>query len=203
MSVKIQVSSTVTIDRTKMIRDALGDLEEYEVKIGYPKEYADREVMASDALRRGGVHLTNPQIAYINERGDPGMNIPARPTLIPGVVTAMPQIIKLLGKAIRVTLVHGSPRDALIEMGRTGRNGVRRYMLFSQVRALKPITIIYRQRAGITLTTPLIETGRMRNALSYMIDRNGQRLFLSGKLRETLPITTKSLMRHIGRNIVP
>jgi hypothetical protein len=203
MKVITQIGTKVTIDKMSLIRSALSELEQYQVKIGYPYEYREREVMATDELRREGVTATNPELAYINEYGDPALNIPPRPTLIPGIYSAMPTIIRLLGPAIREVLTKGSPRDSLIIMGRTGRNAVRAYILFGAVRGLAGATLWYRLRAGISLTTPLIETGRMRNALSYMIDRNNQRVFLSDKLREILPASPQTLLRRVGRNIIP
>jgi len=202
-TIRAIVDSRVTIDNTKMVYDAIQDLCEYEVKIGFPKEYRKRHVMASDELRRHGVHLDNPQIAYILEHGDTKLNIPRRPFLVPGVESVMPKIIPLLGPAIREVLAKGIPRDALINMGRTARNGVRWYILFGNHKPLRPATITARKLAGITLTIPLIETGRLRNALSFMIDKNGNRLHLSAKLHEVLPAGPNTLMRKVGKNLIP
>ena len=141
-TIRAIVDSKVTIDNTKMVFDAIRELCEYEVKIGFPKEYRKRHVMASDELRRHGVHLDNPQIAYIMEHGDTKLNIPRRPFLVPGVERTLPQIIPLLGPAIREVLAKGIPRDALIKMGRTARNGVRWYILFGNHKPLKQTTII-------------------------------------------------------------
>lgn len=203
MKVSTQITTSKTIDNSKLVYNAIKTLTQYEVKIGLPKEYAERESVASDEARRGGVFLTNAEIAFINEYGEPGLNIPARPFLVPGIYKVMPQIIRLIGPAIREILSKQDPRDSLIKVGRTGRNGVRDFLLFGSIQPLAHATIQYRKDAGIDHNTPLIETGRMRNALSYMIDFEGQRVFISDKIREKVPVDGKNLMRKVGRNIIP
>ena len=87
-----------------------------------------------------------------------------------------------------------SPIDNFIDMGRTARNIVRSEILFGNHRPLAKATIAHRKEAGISLTIPLIESGRMRNALSYMIDLAGHRIFISDKVREIIPA---------GSNVIP
>lgn len=205
-------TTTKTIDKSELIYNAIKQISLYEIKVGYPSEYKDREVMASDQLRRGGVHLTNPQIAYIMEYGDTKLNIPPRPSLIPGVDNAIPQILRYLGPALRAVINRQSPLDTFIDIGRIARNSARQQILFGDHEELAPATLFHRKEAGITLTIPLIETGRMRNALSYMVDLAGYRVYLSPKVREIVPASnaiTKgmspatqrlNLMRKVARN---
>ena len=206
------VTVTKTIDKQALIQKALDDLALYEIKIGFPVEYKQRELVASDLLRRSGVNLTNPQIAYIVENGDTKLNIPPRPFMIPGIEAALSQLSRMYGPVIRAVINKDSPVDGLIDIGRVGRNSIRNYLLFGDHKALAPATIYMREHSGITLTIPLIETGRMRNALSYMIDLAGHRVYLSPKVREIIPasnVVTKgsneavqkfNLMRKVARN---
>lgn len=202
-TISMSVSSECTIDNSKMVYAAINELCQYEVQVGFPKEYSKRHLMASDELRRGGIKLTNPQIAYILEQGDTKLNIPRRPFLVPGVERAIPKLIPLLGPAVREILAKGIPRDSLIKVGRAARNSVRWYILFGNHKPLAAATIRYRKQAGIELKTPLIETGRLRNALSYMVSMNGQRVYLSPQIRETLPASPDNLMRKVGKNLIP
>ena len=121
----------------------------------------------------GAESITNAQLLWIQSKGSPIRGIPARPVLEPAIGSAegRASIDPELAGTIRAAL-SGNKREALIHLrraGMAGRNVARRYF-FAQNGwpALKPATI---RRKGSS--QPLIDSGAMRNAITFVVDDNG------------------------------
>lgn len=157
-----------------------------EILVGFPDETAER----TDPDSGLKIALTNATIAYIQDRGAPEVNLPARPFMLPGITNAVPGVLTALDKAakavvrgaseaqvlgyfhqaglaaqvaVRKKINEGIPpplADATLqERARRGRKGAKKELL--------------RRAQGIAPSTdfakPLIDTGQLRNAVTYVI----------------------------------
>lgn len=153
-----------------------------------------------DGLMRKDVHEpTNVELGFIHEFGSPAANIPPRPFLIPGVESGRARYIALMKAGARKTINPESGGEAaamatLTSVGLAGQRAVRRYMMTAQFTPLAPRTIAKRVArwrrgngrprtviTGVVWTNsnipnpsswrPLIFTGQLRNAVTYVLER--------------------------------
>lgn len=131
---------------------------------------------------RPGEPIGNASLAYIHNLGSPARNIPARPHLVPGVEAALPEIIGYLQAAATAALagdLAGIDRE-LTKAGITGVNSVRSTMQAGIPPPLQPTTVARRRvrtpgssyrRQAVTAAdvTPLIDTGSLLSAYTYVI----------------------------------
>lgn len=113
----------------------------------------------------------NALIGYVMETGSPKMNIPARPFLVPGVKDAEERYIAKLKQGADAA-VRGEPekvRNALVAAGLIAQNSVRRKITTGPFVALSQRTLARRRARGRTGTKPLIDTGQLRNSITYVI----------------------------------
>ena len=137
-----------------------------------------------------GNPITNAQILLINEFGSPAQNIPARPSLRPGVSAILPQAKIILAQAAKSEVAgkSGAMLKALNTVGLLAQNSVK-----GIIRARIPPDLAERtkrgrlerkgayQKAGQVGRanmmakwlqgnfTPLLDTGRLLNAITYVI----------------------------------
>jgi phage gpG-like protein len=157
---------TVTIDRTGALRKALADLVRHRVLVGIPDTTAEREPDPEDPHP-----LSNAAIGYIHEFGAPEANIPARPFLRPGVQNAMPEIIKRYQAGAKA-LLDGRITDAdqiHNTVGLIAQSAVKAKITDGPFAALSDATLANRKAKGRTGTSPLIDTGQLRNAVTCVI----------------------------------
>lgn len=152
---------TASEDTLPAIIKQVHDLARRKVQVGAP---------ASTAARNGGA-LTNADLAYIHENGAPGANIPARPFLVPGIQESGDRIGKQMEKAARAALANKPDQveQALHGAGVTAQSGVRGKINEGPFEALAEATLAARQRRGRTGDKPLIDTGQLRNSITYVI----------------------------------
>lgn len=155
------------LDRVGEITKTLSDLSSKRVMVGIPAEKGMREPEKS---QKGPIN--NAALAYIHEHGAPEANIPARPFLIPGVKSAQEAFLPRLkeaGKAAfegRQSAVDGN----LAAAGQIAAQAVQRKITTGPFAPLKPRTIAARRRKGQKGTIrPLIDTGQMRQAVTWVI----------------------------------
>lgn len=181
---------TVTLDKVADTLAALRFLDENRVMIGVP---------SSKAGRRDDGPINNAAIGFIQENGDPAMNLPARPFLIPGVKGFEPEAIRRFKDAGTAAL-SGDPKKAerqLNAIGLLGASAVKTKLNTGPFAPLSPRTIAQRaaQRgtkrrksetkyldlvAGGTDPAqaqaeagikPLLNTLQLLNAITYVIRR--------------------------------
>jgi phage gpG-like protein len=118
--------------------------------------------------------LNNATIGFIQNMGSPRRNIPARPFLTLGVFDAKALVIDRM-KAISIKSINGE-KDALEKgfhaLGLAVVSIVRKRMTAGPWFPLSPGTIADRRRRrknGMAGTKPLIDTGRLRQAITYVI----------------------------------
>ena len=152
----------VTIDKMQSTLRALSDLASKDVLVGIPETAGDHK----------GTPISNAAIGYIQEMGSPVNNIPPRPFLVPGVEAVQEQVAARLGKASQSAL-DGEAGDVQQNMSAAGliaQNSVRATINAGDgFDKLKDATIEARRRRGRTGIKPLIDTGQLRNSITYVI----------------------------------
>ncbi len=131
-------------------------------------------VPSTTAGRSGGKNvnaINNAQIGYIHEFGAPAANIPARPHLVPGVESIKPEMIRLLRLAGNRALSGdtSAATQALNQVGLMAQSAVRRKISLGPFVPLAEATIKARQRRGVTRINPLMDTGKYRQSITYVI----------------------------------
>lgn len=148
---------TVVIDKTAALREALGKLMSQEVLAGVPEAKSSRDD-----------EMNNATLAYIHNFGSPAQNIPARPFLGPGIAKKQDEIVAELKAAGKEALdLKGNKiGQRLQRVGLLAQAGIRSMFGSGEMAPLKPETIA---RKGGKKTTPLIDTGQLRNSISYVV----------------------------------
>lgn len=157
---------TVLLDRTQEIAKSLAALADQSVLVGIPSDKNSRDADGTPGP------ITNAELGYLHENGMPEMNIPARPTLLPGVKGSKGEWLHYLRDAASEALAGNSSGvdKNLSAAGLTAVNAVRAYITdSSNYVALSAVTIANRLRKGRTGTKPLIDTGQFRKAFTYVV----------------------------------
>lgn len=157
----------ITLDKVPDAIKALRYLDTNRVMIGIPSSKAGRRE-DEDGNKEP---INNAAIGFIMENGAPEVNIPARPSLIPGVKSIEEQAVKRLKDAGNAAL-SGDPKRAERQynaVGLMGQNAVKRKITDGPFAPLSPRTLAARRARGRTGEKPLIDTSQFRNAVSYVI----------------------------------
>lgn len=141
------------------------------------QELANKQVMvgipATKAERTEGDKepTNNAQLGYLHEFGSPKANIPARPFLNPGIARVQESINGHLEKAAKAAMdVNQEKVD--VELNATGliaQAGARNEITNGDLAPLATSTLAARRRRGRTGDKPLIDTGQLRNSITYVI----------------------------------
>lgn len=162
---------TVKQDRLQEVLASLKDLTKHQVLVGIPSEKAERQPDSEDPEP-----LSNAEIGYIHEFGAPEANIPARPFLVPGVKDNLDKVEKRYRAAAQKALDgdHDAVEKAHIAVGLETAASVQRKVTQGPFVPLSPVTIAKRKAKGRTGVKPLIDTGQLRRAVTYVI-RDGKK----------------------------
>jgi hypothetical protein len=183
---------TITKDSVNAVVQGITKLVGKQVLVGFPE--------SSTHDSRGNEEPTNATLAYIHEHGSPAANIPARPFLVPGVENAEDESVALLKKAVDFTL-DGKPALAEEQLNKAGLVAVdsakdvistasfvplkpatvraRKYSRQTKSRRKSEIEYLRLVRGGMAPADaqsavgiqPLVNTGQLRNAITYVIRR--------------------------------
>lgn len=152
----------VTKDGLPKVLRSIQQLALQEVLIGIPATTTDRK----DAQP-----INNATIGYIQESGSPANNLPARPFLVPGVQNSLPAATEQLKKGAQEAL-RGNADGADKRVNAAGivaQNAVREQINSNIPPPLAESTLEGRRRRGRTGEIPLIDTGQLRNSITYVI----------------------------------
>lgn len=155
-------TSSIKVDRLKDVLASLSNLVQKEVLVGIPDSAPER---------KDDQPIGNAAIGYIQETGSPANNIPARPFLVPGVADAERAVSDRLGRAADAAL-RADMETADRQMAAAGieaQNSVRARINSGIDPELKASTIANRLRRGRTGTVPLIDSGQLRNSITYVV----------------------------------
>jgi phage gpG-like protein len=161
----LKTGLTIVRDNLKKVSKSIDALGRARVMVGVPADKTDRKDGS----------ISNASLAYIHNVGAPEANIPARPFMEPGVASVQPQIAEGLKKAGKFALEGRS--DAVDRqfhrVGAIGRDAIKAKITDGPFAPLKPSTIAARKSKrksrNNTDIKPLIDTGAMRNSISYVI----------------------------------
>lgn len=146
----------VTQDRVDEVLRMVASIDRYAIFVGFPGETQSRS--------EGGIN--NPTLAYIHEHGAPAANIPARPFLEPGIANAEGEILKAFEDGVRGAL-KGSPsalQNSLHMAGIIAVRAVQDKITAGPFAPLQPRTVARKKSSR-----PLIDTGQLRQAVSYVV----------------------------------
>lgn len=186
---KASVSVKQISSNAAAIRKAVAALTDQDVYIGIP---ADK-----NAPRQGA---NNAELGYIHEFGAPAANIPARPHLIPGIGDVQPQAAELLETAGKKALKgdEAAVERALNKIGHLAANAVKARFVNNEWPPLSDAYLdrqpLLKDEDGNAITdkkgrpqhgkskrekgrvNPLIDTGQLRKAYTYVIRKRGAKL---------------------------
>lgn len=171
-----------TVSNSAKVEAALKKLARAHVLVGIPQ---------STAGRAEG-EATNSLLGYVHEHGAPDLNIPARPFLRPGIRDQQTGIANYLRQAAHAAVQGDEARmmQALRGAGETGVKGATQKITNGPFVPLAPRTIAARLRRtqtgrnrlrrmrqagtdiaqwGAANLKPLIDTGQLRRAITYVI----------------------------------
>lgn len=153
---------TVTIDKVAQALASISELVKKDVLVGIPDSAPER---------RDETPLSNAQIGYIQEFGSPINNIPERPFLIPGVENARPEVLEEFRGGAKAALDGNTSQveRSLVRAGIQAQNAVRAKIQDGPFLPLKPTTLAARRRRGRTGDKPLLDTGQLRNSVTFVI----------------------------------
>lgn len=158
------------LDNKEGLISGLTELTQLRTMVGVPAEKAGREAVES------GEPINNAAIAYIQDNGAPEVNIPARPFMRPGLESIKSDIAPMLKRAGKFALE--GERESMLKqfhaLGLKAQNAVRKKITDGPFTPLAPSTLAARRAAGRSGTKPLIDTGQLRRAITYVIRRKGK-----------------------------
>jgi hypothetical protein len=165
------------------ITAAMGKLAQTRVLVGVPAK----------STERGDGPINNATLLYIHENGAPAANIPARPSLVPGVRAVQGKVATHLKRAAGAALAGNAEAtdQQLHAAGLIAENSVKALINAGIAPALADSTL--RERAsrgregaawelawrkagapeGVDLAKPLIDTGKLRNSITHVVKRPG------------------------------
>lgn len=129
-------------------------------------------IPASKSARDVDSKMTNVDIAYIQNFGAPEANIPSREFMRPGIVNAQPKIVKALRLAGKAAFNGEDPDKYLHMAGLVAQAAIKKKITDGPFLPLAASTVAARLRSGKQSDKPLINTGQLRNAISYVIREN-------------------------------
>lgn len=153
----------VVRDEASKIMTLIKALTGRDVLVGIPS--------SATARKEKGDPMDNATLGYIHEFGAPAAGIPARPFLLPGVADAQAGIAAQLGKAATAALnKDANETDARLHAaGMVAQNSVKRTINSDLPPPLAEGTLAARRRRGRTGTVALIDTGQLRNSITYVV----------------------------------
>jgi hypothetical protein len=160
MKMSMDINVSVTLDLEKELTKALKTLGKSDVLVGVPESTSGRWKGPSNAV-----------LAAVHNNGSPINNIPARPTLEPGIYDAREAETKYMQQAATLALEgnrEGMYR-ALEATGTVAVAAVKKRIRSNTPPPLKEKTLKARRRRGVTRTNTLVDTGNYLNAHTFVV----------------------------------
>lgn len=172
-------------DRLADLHQNLAELVKREVLVGFPEESTERDPSEEEPK-----DITNASLGYIHDNGQPEVNIPARPFMLPGMEEAADPVATILGNLAKklltaktkITVEQGFHRAGLKAQATIRRKinegippplsefTLRKRAAKGRKGAKKELMLRAQGEAPSTqFAKPLIDTGQLRNALTYVI----------------------------------
>ena len=158
----------------KTMQDALKELENTQALVGIPED---------DKTRKKG-HISNAALLYIHSNGSPQQGIPARPIIEPALEDNKERLGELMGKAVKASMAGDTAgmRRNLELAGKAGRDFSKAWFVnpSNNWKELSKPRRKSKQKKGSginpetgaedkSLDKPLIDTGQLRNSITYVL----------------------------------
>ncbi len=162
------MASTVSMIKNGLpaLLDRLNGLTRKDVLVGVPQENDARK--GTDEMV-----MNNATLAFIHDRGSPAANIPARPFMQPGITRVKNRLINEMHDAAATVLQGGEDTVAFDNAGLIAQRSIRAVINDGPPPPLEDSTIAARKRRGRLSEKPLVDTGQLRNSITYVVrDKN-------------------------------
>lgn len=159
MCSKKAVNIKVRKDITKQVKKNLLDFSQLDLLVGVPQEKTEREGNSEP--------ITNAELMFIHTNGSPIRNIPKRPTIEPTIEENKERISEMFKIAVNKVLANkGDGRADLEKIGLWTVNKIKAKFGSDELAPNAPSTIAHKGD-----NNPLIDTGQLRNSITYVIRR--------------------------------
>ena len=143
-------------------------LNSHAVYVGIPQEENERK----DEDQNGDI--TNAELLFIHTNGSPINNIPPRPVIEPALKNDYERIANMVDKAVKYA-EEGEFDKADLELKKIGMRGqnVSKAWFVNQDNGWPPNSpgvIARKRKKGSTDPKPLIDTGQLRNSITYFVE---------------------------------
>lgn len=122
---------------------------------------------------RQGEPIGNAAIGYIQEKGSAKQGIPPRPFLEPGVAAVADKCAGIIGNGAADALTSMDASKITVAKNKAGliaQSSVKATITAGEgFEPLSDATLAARKRRGVSRTKPLIDTGSLRNSITYVI----------------------------------
>jgi hypothetical protein len=182
----------------EQMTEALNLLADVEVLVGFPDDGTYRKVDTGETDDYGkpiksveGADITNAALGYIHDNGSPEANIPARPFMGPALEEAQGRITSKLAQVTNAVIKKGAGsivvEQGMHQVGLIAATAIKNKINDGVPPPLADSTLRKRARkgrkgAGLELLSrqhgiapsmdfakPLVDTGQLRNAVTYVI----------------------------------
>lgn len=158
----------IITDKTADVLKSIKKLTTSQLLVGIPMEESKR--------KDDDTPIDNATLGFIHEFGSPAANIPARPSLIPGVQKVSEKCADIIAKGAMDALSDGpgALEKAYVKAGLIAQASVRATLTAGEgFEPLAESTLTARERAGAKGTKPLIRTGQLRNSFTFVVRKRG------------------------------
>jgi len=164
-------------DNSPALTRAIAALTKTACLVGFPASEAERKPEPGEKDQP----ITNAALGYIHDNGSPAANIPARPFMVPGVTAAAGRITTIYSKAAKAAMGQPSSADTIVDtahnkVGLTAQDAIQSKIEAGIPPPLSERTIAERRRrrGADAPETPLIDSGQMKTAVTYVIRPKGK-----------------------------
>lgn len=153
-------------DNTAAMLKAVKDLTSQDVLVGVPEEKAAR-----NSSEQKSKPINNAALAYIHDKGSPAANIPPRPFFDPGINESKPQIVAAMKKVGTAAMnrQNVNVERGLHAVGLIAATAIKNKINNGPFQPLAESTLAARRARGRTGIKPLLDTGQLRNAITYVL----------------------------------
>jgi hypothetical protein len=174
MNTSVNVHLHIPVSNLDSLRSALDALKEYSLLVGVPADEDRTGEGGPGSTARDDGEINNAALAYIHNNGSPSQNIPARPTLEPGILDAKDKITHRFEDGAKGALDGRKTAviDNMTAAGLEAQTAVRNRIRSNTPPPLKEATLAARRRRGHTSTNTLLETGAYLASHSFVVRKN-------------------------------
>lgn len=152
-------------DYSQTLLEGIKNATKYNVLVGIPEAETERD--------ENDTGVTNAYLLRLHTEGSPAQNIPSRPVLQPAILAHKDELAEHLKEANRLFLA-GETQQALQQLEILGldTSNIAKDWFEDPRNGWEPnslLTILRKQGSLTALNQTLVDTGQMRNAITYVV----------------------------------